>query len=254
MSDFINRYQVYCIEEGKFIETLSETAPTECPNPINHTSRAINQDLTSIIETFDKNIIRAEEDTDGYFETTHITMSIPSGTPGDTTEHDVSWPMDILLWRTLLTPTSDMIGDQISVLASPETTVGVLAAPVNIGDTVLTVNSTVIDNMWRGFLITLDDGVNKDVLGRCTAIDSGASTITVETATSYAFAAGTTPVKISVYILKDLYISDTNVIDIGTKGFKGKTITAGTILRVYYTNNSGTAKTFRWRPEYYNDG
>jgi len=253
MSNFINRYQVYCIEEGKFIETLSETAPTECPNPINHTSRAINHDLTSIIETFDKNVIRAEEDTDGYFETTHVTMNIPGGTPGDITEHDVEWPMDILLWKTILTPTTDMIGDEISVLASPETQVGVLTAPFNIGDTVLNVNPTVIDNMWRGFLITIDDGVNKDILGRCKAIDAVSNTITVETASSYNFAPGT-PVKISIYILKDIYISDINVIDIGTKGFKGKKITSGTKLRVYYTNNSGTPKTFRWRPEYYNDG
>ena len=54
--------------------------------------------------------------------------------------------MDILLWKTILTPTPDMIGDTISVLAVPETTVGVLTVGASIGDTVLNVNSTVTDN------------------------------------------------------------------------------------------------------------
>ncbi|GAH07313.1 unnamed protein product, partial [marine sediment metagenome] len=153
------------------------------------------------------------------FETTHVNMAIPFGTPGAVTEHDVSWPMDILMWRTLLTPLSDMIGDQISVLAAPETTVGIVTSLVSIGDTVINVNSTVTDNTIRGFLITLDDGVNKDVLGRCTNVDGGAGTITVTTPTTYSFAAMTTPVKISVYLLKDIDITDTKVIDIGSKGF-----------------------------------
>ena len=247
----VNKYLVFCIDENDFFPIWSETEPTLCPN--DHADRSIDSARTLILETLDENIVKAEEHTDGYFESEHIRIDIPSGTPGDITEHDVSWIMNIILWKTYLTPTSDMIGDEISVLASPETTIGVLTAPANIGDTVINVNSTVIDNAYRGFLVTIDDTVNKDVVGRLSNIDSGNSQITFETPLSYAYAAGT-PVKISVYVLKNIYISDTNIIDIGAKGFKGKGITAGTILRVYYTNNSGTAKTFRWRAELYNDG
>ena len=248
MSHIIHKWEYKCVEEDILVYMWSTDVPTTCPNNNGHTIDT-NAPI-SIIETISSNTFRAEENTDGYFETEHIEMNIPSGTPGDVTEHDVSWPMDIILWKTLLTPTSDMINDQISALASPETTVGVIGASVNIGDTVLTVNSTVLDNTLRGFLITLDDGVNKDVLGRCIAKDDINSTITVNTATSFAYAPGT-PVKISVYIIKDLFITDTNVIVIGGKGLKGKSVPAGLILRVYYTNNSGTAKTFRWRTEQY---
>jgi len=243
-------YQIYCKSEKKIIKEWSLTPLTKCPNSINH---EVDLDSSKIDEGYNNTII-AQEASDGYFETTHVNMSIPDGTPGTVTEHDVSWPMDILMWRTLLTPLSDMIGDQLSVLAGPETTVGIVTSLVNIGDTVINVNSTVIANTIRGFLITLNDGVNKDVLGRCTAVDTGASTITVTTPTTHSFAAMTTPVKISIYLLKDIDITDTKVIDIGSKGFKGKNLPAGTILRVYYTNNSGTAKTFKWRPEYYNLG
>lgn len=242
-------YKLYCVDENQVVTVWTDTPPTVCPNSSAH---QIDADSVRISSQY-KDIFQAVEDSEGYFETTHVVMNIPSGTPGDVTEHDVSWPMDILLWRTLLTPTTEMVGDSITVMAAPETTVGVLTANASAGATVLNVNSTVFANTLRGFYITLDDGVNKDTLDRCVVLDSGAGTITVETATINSFVAGT-PVKISVYLLKDIYVPDTNIIDVGSKGFKGKTMTAGTILRMYYTNNSGTAKTVRWRPEYYNIG
>ena len=244
-----NLYKLFCVDEEEVVRVWSNTIPTVCPHNSVHT---IEPDSVKIDEQYNDKVI-SQEASDGYFESDHIQMSIPSGTPGDTTEHDVTWPSDILLWRTLLTPKSDMIGDYISVLAAPETTVGILTAPSGIGVTTINVNSTVIANTWRGFLITLFDGVNKDVVGRCTAVDSVNGTISFETPTTYAYAAGSA-VKISVYVLKDIYIADTSTIDIGSKGFKGKTITSGMILRVYYTNNSGTAKDFRWRAEFYMNG
>lgn len=246
----VHQYRVYCNDEASYVFTWGTTEPTTCPNNNTH---SINSSSTTIINTVSTSTVRAEENSNGYFETTHVVMNIPMGTPGDVTEHDVTWPMDITLWKTLVTPTSDMIGDVVTVVASPETTVGIISSPVSIGDTTFSVNPTVTDNMYRGFLVTLYDGVNKDVLGRCTAIDKIGGTITVTTPTTYAFAAGTM-VKISVYVLKDIHITDTTTIDIGAKGFKGKTVTAGMILRVYYTNNTGTAKILKWRSEYYNKG
>ena len=250
MATEVNQYRVWCNDEAAYVYTWDSVEPTVCPNNNTH---IINTSLTTIVNTVATNRVIAEENSDGYFETEHITINIPSGTPGDLFEHDVTWPMDVLLWRTLITPTSDMIGDTISVVASPETTVGVLTAPVTGGDTVFNVNSTVTDNMWRGFLVNLSDGVNKDFLGRCINVDSVAGTITVSTAAVNNFAAGSA-VQIGVFTLKDIYVADTSTIDIGLKGAKGKTVTAGMIMRVRYTNNSGTSKTLRWRSEIYNQG
>ena len=251
MASDVNYYRVWCNTEGAYVYTWNTIEPTVCPNNNTH---SIDTALTVILETISEKKVIAKENSDGYFETTHVEMNIPSGTPGDVSPNDVTWPMDILLWRTLITPTSDMIGDYISVVASPETTVGVLTAPLVGGETVLNVNSTVTANMWRGFLVNIFDGVNKDVLGRCTNVDIGAGTITVETPVTNAFSAGTTYVQIGVFVLKDIYIADTSTIDIGLKGAKGKLIEANMILRVLYTNNSGTNKTLRWRAEYYNNG
>lgn len=247
MATQVNKYRVWCVTENTYVYSWGTIQPTTCPNNNTHT---INPSLTTIVETVSDSTITAEENSDGYFETTHIVMEIPIGSPGDVVTHDVTWPMDILLWKTLLTPTSNMIGDVISVLASPETTVGTVTAPVNVGVTTIYVNSTVISNTQRGFLITLDNGVNKNVCGRCTAVNATAGTISFQTPTVNSFAAGT-PVKISIYVLNNIRIIDTNIIDIGGKGFKGKSIPSGLILRVYYTNNSGTSKTLFWRSEYY---
>ena len=191
-------YKLYCIDERRVVYKWTDTPPTVCPN---NTVHDIDLDSVRISEKYNDRVI-AEEISKGYFESQHIPMNIPSGTPGDITEHDVTWPMVILLWKTYLTPTTDMIGDFISVLAAPETTVG---------------------------------------------------TLTATTPTLFGFAVGV-PVKISIYVLKDIYIADTNIIDIGAKGFRGKQVTAGMILRIYYTNNSGTQKTYRWRCELYNIG
>ena len=249
MTTEVNKYRVWCDTESAYVYAWDTVEPTVCPTNSGHT---INTALTTIVETVSTSTVTAEEDSHGYFETQTIVINVPTGTPGDVTEHDISWPMPITLWRTLLSPTNDLIGDEISVLAGPETTVGVLTAPVNIGDTTINVNSTVTDNVWRGFLITIDDTVNKNVCGRVTNVDKVGGTITFQTATTHAFTAGV-PVKISIYVLNGIQIVNTNTMDIGVKGFKGKTIDVGTILRIYYTNNSGTSKVLRWRVEMYSN-
>lgn len=250
MSQSVYKYRIYCNTEADYVYSWGNTEPTTCPND---TAHSIDTNSIAIIETISTQTIKAEENSDGYFETTHVVMNIPTGSPGDITTYDVTWPMDIILWRTFITPTSDMIGDSISVLAAPETTVGVLTASASIGQTTISVNSTVLGNVSRGFLITLYDGVNKNVCGRCTEVNTTNSTISFQTAITNNFSAGTA-VKISIYVLNNINITDTTTIDIGTKGFKGKGVPSGLIMRVYYTNNSGTSKIVRWRPEYYSVG
>lgn len=243
----VNHYRLDCQTDG-YVYVWDTVEPTVCPNDAGHT---INPPIV-VVESVSANTVRAEEDSDGYFETSTIKMNIPTGSPGDVSEHDVSWPMAVTLWKTLLTPTNDMVGDQISVVAEPETTIGVLTAPATAGDTTISVNSTVTDNAKRGFLITIDDGVNKDVCDRCSAVDSVNGTITFQTALVNSFAAGTL-VKISIYVLDKVDLVSTETIDIGNKGIKGKKLTSDMKLRIYYTNNSGTSKLLRWRIELYND-
>lgn len=242
-------YKLFCNDESSVVTLFADTPPTVCPNNSVHN---IDQESVILSDDYYGKIISQEMST-GDFETTHITMNIVSGVPGAVTTYDVSWPMDILLWKTEMTSNAAMVGDIITVMAAPETTVGVLTAAVSIGTTVLPVNPEIFNYLLRGYTVTLNDGTHKNFLGRCIMGDPVNNTITVETALANSFAAGV-PVQMSIYVLKDIYMGDTSTITIGGKGMRGKLLPAGTILRVYYTNNSGTAKTFRWRPEYYNNG
>lgn len=250
MSTEVNQYRIFCVTENDYVYTWGTSPPTTCPNNSAHT---IDTNSITIVQTVSTQVVKAAEDSDGYFETGHIVMNIPSAAPGTVSSHDVVWPMNAILWRTLITPTTDMIGDVVTVIASPETTIGVITSSVSSGNTIFSVNSTVTDNIQRGMSVTIDDGVNKENLGRCTAIDKINGTITVATAVTNSYAAGT-PIKIGVYVLNGIYFNNTETIDIGLKGMKGKIIDSGVILRVYYTNNSGTSKTIYWRYEIYNSG
>ncbi len=243
-------YQVYCTTENAYVLQWGETEPTTCPNNTAHT---INPALTTIIRTISTRTVKAAEDSEGYFETGNIVVNVASGTPGSVTPHDVTWPYKILLWKTILSITTDMLGDTISVVASPNTTIGVIVAPAAIAQTTFPVNSTVIQNILRGFLVNLYDGVNNDVLGVCTNIDRVNNTISVETGPTHSFNAGSA-IQVGVYVLKNIVCHDTTPISIGDKGSKGKTIEPYQILRIYYTNNSGTSKTVYYRYECYNMG
>lgn len=243
-------YQVYCVTEAKYVFQWGETQPTTC---INDTAHAINSALTTIINTISTQTVKAAEDSEGYFETGNIVVNVPSTTPGNVITHDVTWPYKILLWKTILNVKTDMIGDTISVVASPNTIIGVITAPAAIGSQTFNVNSTVIQNMQRGFLVNLYNGVINDILGVCTNINRVNNTISVETPTINAFAAGSY-IRIGVYVMKNIVCHDVNTISIGDKGAKGKTIEPGQILRIYYTNNSGTTKTVYYRYECYNMG
>ena len=250
MTTEVNHYRVYCTTESAYVYKWDSIEPTVCPNNNTHT---IDAALTTIVESIATNTVKAEENSEGDFETSHIIVNIPTGTPGDVTTYDVSWPMDIMLWKTELSITSDMIGDEITVVAAPETTIGVITVLANAGVTTISVNSTVTANIYRGLLVVLDDGVNKNVVGRCTAVDKINGTISFQTPTTNSYSPGT-PVKIGIYVLNKIQLFEINTMKIGDKGIKGKLVPAGTILRVYYTNNSGTSKVIRWRPEIYSQG
>ena len=246
----IYKYKFRCIEEGINVYTLGESAPTICPN--DHADRTIDLDSIVVIEKYSKQIVTAEENTNGYFETEMVINDVPQGATGAVSTYDVAFDSNITLWRTVLSCSNDMIGDEAKVVAAPETPIGLITSPVSISDTIIAVDANVIANAYRGFECVLDDTVNKHVTV-IVGIDTINSTITIKHASPYAYIAGV-PIKIGVFVIKYAKIHNTLDIDIGLKGMKGKTVEKGKIIRITYTNNTGAAKNVHWRIEYYNDG
>lgn len=252
----IHQYQVFCVAENNFFTVYGKEEPTLCPN--DHVDRTINSELTSIVETYDINKIKAEENTEGDFTRATVENLIPSGSPGDVTNHDDAvWDENIFLWKTIIYPSADMLGDIINVRgikndAPYYNIVGALTAEGTTGTNVLTVSDTVITNVYKGMEIELDNTVIKENVGTVTGIDTVAKTITVKKNLTNTFAPGSL-VRVELVVVKDCRIHSTNwPIEIGGKGMKGKRINAGDIMRVRYTNNDGQAKKLYWDVEYYN--
>jgi len=73
---------------------------------------------------------------------------------------------------------------------SPPLRVGLLTAPVSIGDTVLSVDSSVCQALHYGNKVDLFDGTNSTPLGTVTLVDPSNNQITVSAAATRAYASG----------------------------------------------------------------
>lgn len=244
-------YRVHCIEENLDVTLWSQSVPTLCPN--DHADRTIDSSLTVIESSIGDNIVTAQEPTEGYFQATVVDVNVSSGSIGDVTDHDYSWPMDMSMWQLEFLASSANIGDTIDIAIAPDTVIGVLTSAASVSDTVLNISSAVFstDTIKKGIDVKISDGVNTDLGGRIVGYDPENHTVTLETALTNAYAIGT-PVYITIYPVKSYKITqDKAVVNFGKKGFKGKSIPKDTTIRVSYTNSDGSAKTLHMHLEFY---
>lgn len=244
MSSTVNLYKYYCIEEGITHEVWGTTPPTECLDPSAHTDRSINPESVVVIQTISQNTVIAEEASEGWYNSSMIMMDVPTSTPGTVHIQDVSWTADILLWRTTIFTDGDtsLDGDIFSIVSAPNTPVGYIVAAATATSTSVTVSSTVLQYVTRGIDISIKDSSNNiQELGLITAIDKTASTVTFQNPLTATFGIGSI-ILLNVHTIKDMTVSHmVKTYDFGLKGMRGKKVPANTILRMYYTSNSGLA-------------
>lgn len=247
----VNLYSVFCIQENQYVEIWSQDLPTLCPN--DHPDRTIDFGKTRLIKYLSTQKFIVEEPTDGHFQHSQIILDIPSGYPGDISIHDYSYPMDLAIWKTEMMPDDENLGDTVTIAIAPDTIVGVLTQDANIGDTVLNVSTTVFTSgiVSKGVDIKLDNTFYSEEVGRVSNVDSLNFQITVETPLTQQFVAGSM-VRVHICMVRDLefHRSDKKV-KVGDKGFKSKTLPAGTVIRGIYKNNDGLAKKLYATLEYY---
>ena len=250
----VKLWQVFCIQEGINVNVWGVDAPTLCPN--DHVDRTIDPTKTRMVNYISTKKVQIETAEQGFYQARSSKVIVPAGNAGDITTYDFSHPMDISILEIGFNTTSNMVGDEISFVALPETQIGVLTQDANISDTVLNVPSTTVNlpNLVKGMEIVIENVNNnptKEDLGRITAINKDTFQITVETASSQLFAAGTL-VKINTYPLRNFVIQKADSEHtFGRKGVGAREIPANGVTRVVYTNNNGQAKTFYINTEYY---
>lgn len=233
-------WRVYCTTDNQYEYVWNDSEPTVCPVNNSHT---IDSSLTTILDTLGENIVEIKEEntsTGGYYRA--ITRKI-TATANSTSVNDYTFPVPIAVYTIFFNTTSDHEGDVVSLEIAPNSNIGVVNADVSAGDTVFTVNSTVIDNAKLGFYITLNDGTNTDEVGQVVAIDEVNSTITVENPTTNSFLASTpTYVESTLVRVKDLEIGPPGEYKLGTGKIGGSYVPANTTIRVIYVNNGSNTK------------
>lgn len=243
----VYQYRMFCETEGTHVYVWGDKKPTACPNVNTHTVTA--NSITVVRRVAENNVSIIEEEpevgnkpTGGHFAARTISLSIPAN---ETITESISWPFPISVFAISYISAQNQYGDVVNVYIARETTVGALTANAAVGATVLNVSPTVLAHVKVGFEITIDDGVNKNVLGRLFDIDEAAGQITVETATTHEFAAATpTYVKMSIHMLQGHVFASGGSVAIGESKLGGSYLPANTPVTIVYQNNSSEDKLF----------
>lgn len=240
MSTVLYKQRIFCKVDNhwEYKWTEDETLIDKCPMD---TSHEINPNSISIIETKEENsvVIKQEEipsgqqKTNGHYKLETKAFDCSGNT---TTEYKFSYPYPISMVDGYITSNSLMKGDIINIYLHMGKVIGVIGTDYKVNDTVLTVNSTVIDNLDVGFYVSLDGSEYSHVI----AIDKINSTITIENGLSTSFSAGT-PVQISInYASTELGEPEKHSIGTGTIG--SSYIPENSQVTITYENKTGDVK------------
>lgn len=252
MTTNVKLWRVYCNDEAAFFEVWSPTEPTTCPNNNTHT---IDPTKTAEIGRVSETEMTVKEElvpTQGIHKTKGYEFNIPAGTPGDLTTFDLTWEHPITLLNGDLDVLTANIGDDVEGWVIPYTPVGAITAPVSVGDTVISVTNTVLQNVYIGFNVVLREVLVTTDLGICKDKDYANGTITVSTPSVNAHNPATpTYVNMIVKVVESLHIRTQRVYEIAKKKLGGKNIdNSKAFFQVRYTNNDGAAKKLAFTFEY----
>lgn len=249
----INLWEVYCTIDEAYKQVWSISKPTVCPDNNNH-AISINPGPKIINHISEKKVKIVEEDgvTQGIYKLHGFTRNIPEGNIGNVSSYIHTWKYPITLSNGWFIATAAMEGDRIDCVVAENLTIGVISAPVNSGDSIISVSPTVISHLYKGYDITITDGTNIDKLGEVIDIDSANSAITVDNASLHTYSPfSPTYVKMGVKVIEDFEIPvGKQRYAFAEKKVGGKYIPEYIPVVLKYTNNSGNAKVFTYNMEY----
>lgn len=249
----VNLWEVYCSIEELYKQVWSITPPTVCPDNKNH-AISLNPGPKILSTISDRKVKIIEEDgiTQGIYKLHGFTQQIPQSDVGNVSSFVHVWNYPITLSNGWFMSTDAMEGDMINCVVAEDTTVGVITEQVSPGDFIITVSPNVISHIYKGYEISLYDGINTDKLGEVIDIESSNSLITVQNSAINNFSPlSPTYVKIGVKVIENLTIPVGKLrYAFAEKKVGGKYIPADIPVVVKYTNNSGNAKVFSYNIEY----
>jgi hypothetical protein len=161
-----------------------------------------------------------------------------------------SWPYTIAIKSGTIYVTEDMIGDEMSVHEAPNTLIGYLMQPLNVGDTSMYVSETVIQNMRKAYYVGLyqpgEEGIE---VSQVLSIDAAHGALSLATPSDVS-AGAYSYIAMCGKMIPELLFTINQKIEIGKTLPTANRLPANIPMRVYYKNNNAKAKTVSIFVEY----
>lgn len=247
------QYKYWCPTEKMWIYEWSTSPPTIC---INESATVTDVSVFRELAPGGREVLVNEQtlnNVDVRYTTQTIHLDVDRSSVSSSTIKEIIFPMDIYIYQIKMFPYSHYSNEDIvDVIINPDYVCGALTADANIGDTVFNISETVFKYATRPgwFIVTCNDGVNTENVGRVVGIDRTNNTITVENALTVAFNTGTL-IQIDYYMMYKFEIFTTkNGIQSGASRIGGSLVYANTPIRLTYSNKTDVPKTFLTQLEY----
>lgn len=243
----VTRWRIYCLDEGEWTYgylTTGANAPTTC---FTNTAHSVNADSSQELDVISQTTVKAkivEEliETGGYFRCEGHKFSIPANS---TAIQQVSWPYPITVLQSFYEGGPEHEGNELDVIVGPNTIVGILREAASIGDTVLHVSLTVIQNIKIGFTVKLGSTTVGSVIG----INENMLCITITAPLAAAYNANTY-VKTEALSISNLEFGRAPIrISIGASKHGGKYLAPNTLVELTYKNNTNADVVFKYQVE-----
>lgn len=175
--------------------------------------------------------------TQGHFQARTLMVEI-EGDGTYSTELDFPYPISLFSSEWLVSDHN--VGDGAEFQLAPNTTIGYITAPVEEGDLVIQVSSTVVENIKLGYWVRLND--HEETIGQVTKVNKEDLTIEVESGVNVAHTVGTL-VKMTIKIVPVWDFTAAGFCSVGENKIGASFIPEGSVLKlVYHARNGNTEK------------
>jgi hypothetical protein len=242
----VNNYRFYCRTESKFVYDWDVNAPIKCPNDGTHN---IDTSSISIVDNITSNSVSIIQSSPAINDNYRVENVFITVNPNQLYTSMLSWPFNIGILTVNWNSGETHRGDIVNCYIAPNTTIGILTVNAIQGDTILNVSPTVLQNIYKGYIVNITDGVQNINAGQCTDINLTNNTITVETALLAAIPAGSY-IQMTIHNIKNVILTEPSQMRLATKHLNSNFLPAKTPVKFTYQNNSNTLKTFSVFYEY----
>ena len=146
-TNIVNKYRIFDTVSQVYVYVWSDSVPVVCPN-----GDAIDASLTTVIDNVSTNTVFISGKTygasQGYYHMRGHEIDVPADQL--TAYIDVSYPFPICIYGMNFNTNDAQKGDEVDIVAYPNTTIGYVTANVTIGDTTIHVSPTCSENIVLG--------------------------------------------------------------------------------------------------------